>query len=107
MEKYLSEHSGIVEIDFVSFLINNYGEEKTKKILYDFKFNNFHSVKTMKESLNDDGTIKPKNDGKSESKLLTYSEMLEIQNKKDREIFKKAETIKRGDKTYWKLKEAV
>lgn len=56
-----TQNPGQVELDFVKELIQKFEYDKTKKILYDLRENNFHSIRKMKDSLNDDGTIKPLN----------------------------------------------
>lgn len=50
---------GLVEQNFVDELIKKFGEEKTKKILYDFREKNFKAIRTMKEALDEKGNIKP------------------------------------------------
>ena len=53
---------GIVELDFVRILVERFGEAKTKRILYELREKNFNSITTMKKAINEDGSIKPKED---------------------------------------------
>jgi len=53
-----THNPGMVEVDFCKRLINQFGYKKAKTILYDLRRNNFHSVKTMEESLDAEGNIK-------------------------------------------------
>ncbi len=53
-------NAGPVEIDFVKKLVEKFGYQRAKTILYDLKKNNFHSVKTMEEALDENGNIKPR-----------------------------------------------
>ena len=48
----------LLEQEFIQELIDEYGVEKAKLIIRQFREDNFHVVKTMREALNKDGTIK-------------------------------------------------
>jgi hypothetical protein len=63
---------GIVEIDFVNKLIEKFRYKKAKTILYNFKKQNFHSIQTMENSLNEDGSIKPRLKGTDDGKTIDY-----------------------------------
>lgn len=49
---------GSVELDFVEYLQTKFNG-KTKTILYSLRENNFHSIRKMKDALDEQGNIKP------------------------------------------------
>jgi len=73
---------GIVEITFVEGLREKFGSVKASQILFNLRELNFNSIRTMREALNNDGTIKPKvNNGtyngqiKRSNNLVTAAEV--------------------------------
>ena len=56
----------LLEKELIEELFNKFGFKKTKNIIRQFAEGSFRSTKTMREALNDDGTIKPKTDKKQE-----------------------------------------
>lgn len=64
------KNPGAVELKFVKDLVDKFGIEKASKILFNFREQNFHSIKTMREALNPDGTIKPRENG---GKAVVYN----------------------------------
>jgi hypothetical protein len=70
---------GIVEIDFVTDLINSFDTKKAKQIVYDLYLNGFHKIKTMRDNLDwETGKIKSKNDYAELPKKLNKKEMKEL-----------------------------
>lgn len=51
---------GVVEQEFVVYLLENFGFDNAKRLIREFRELNFRSVKTMKLSLTKDGKIKPR-----------------------------------------------
>ncbi|MBK7381673.1 MAG: replication protein [Ignavibacteriales bacterium] len=51
---------GIVEITFVEGLREKFGSIKASQVLFNLRESNFNSIRTMREALNEDGSIKPK-----------------------------------------------
>lgn len=56
----LKETARLLETQFISELFEKFGFDKTKLLIRQFREGNFHSLKTMREALNTDGTIKPR-----------------------------------------------
>lgn len=53
------------EIDETSLIIEKFGMDKTYLIMKQAVLNNFKSIKTLRESLDDEGNIRPKDRGKN------------------------------------------
>ena len=51
----------LLEKEFIKELYDKFGYDKSKIIIRKFAAGKFHKVDTMRDSLNSDGTIKPKN----------------------------------------------
>ena len=61
---------GQVEIKFVEELREKFDVNKASQILFNLRELNFNSIRTMREALNDDGSIKPKeNNGTNPEKI--------------------------------------
>jgi len=79
---------GLVELDFVKDLSEKFGHKKAKRILYDLRSNNFHSIQKMRDSLNwDTGEIKPK-ESNGTPLQLSKQEMTKLYEK-DKSILSK------------------
>ena len=63
---------GMVEINFVEELRQKFGAIKASQILFNLRESNFSSIRTMKDALNEDGTIKPKQKPTDEAKTIKY-----------------------------------
>lgn len=50
------------ECDFINEVLGKFGKKKTINIFKTFKAKSFFGIERMRESLNDDGTIKPKDE---------------------------------------------
>jgi hypothetical protein len=66
-------NAGTVETDFIIELFAKYGKARTKRLLRDFKEQGFHNIRTMRESLDVNGNIKPKTDIKSQGKTIEHN----------------------------------
>ncbi len=53
-------NAGAVEIDFVLDLFAKFDKKRAKRILREFKEQGFHKIRTMRDSLDDNGNIRPK-----------------------------------------------
>ena len=64
----------LLEKEFISEIYSKFGYDKSKIIIRKFAGGNFRKVNTMREALNPDGTIKPKeNEYKKEGKTVVYN----------------------------------
>jgi len=73
------KNAGVVEREFVQEQITNHDYKKAKLIVMDLKANGFFNVATMRKSLNEDGTIKPKvKNGANISKGATGDELTQL-----------------------------
>ena len=87
------KNPGKVEFDFVDELVIKFGLERAKEILYNLRENNFHSIRKMKDSLDESGNIKPFN-SLPEKEFYTKQEALAIDptlnsfHKKDKKLDK-------------------
>ena len=63
---------GMVEINFVEELRQKFGAIKASQILFNLRESNFSSIRTMKDALDEDGTIKPKQKPTDEAKTIKY-----------------------------------
>jgi hypothetical protein len=70
---------GMVEVDFCERLIIKFGNNRAKTILYNLRKDNFHSIRTMEEALDEDGNIKPRD--RSNFKAEGISETTPAANK--------------------------
>ena len=66
---------GIVEINFVEGLREKFGSVKASQILFNLRESNFSSIRTMREALNEDGSIKPKPNWKNEKEGITIEKV--------------------------------
>lgn len=63
----------IPEIELTVQFIKKFGNDKTYRLFKEASLSNFHSVKTLWNSLDEDGNIKPKQDPKTEGKSIEYN----------------------------------
>jgi len=72
-----TNNPGMVEVDFCKKLIEKFGYKRAKTVLYNLRKNNFHSVKSMEESLDDNGNIRPR-----DKNILKLREQLAMSQQK-------------------------
>jgi hypothetical protein len=99
------------EVKETSRMIEKLGFERVNTLMYDSSLKNFRNFSNFLDAIDEDGNLKSFDEAKGNEELLTYEEMLKLtQNKTGNGRagnWEDFETVKVGDKTYWKLKEAV